>query len=218
MTQVAARGQQVGTAQLGGNVVRAAPQGGELSRPQRESIGVGASFEDVFRAEFASLYAYFARRLGATAAEELTAETFAIAYRRWTDLDPAVSARPWLYGIAANVAKHHWRRERRMLRAYARSGVDPAVEDADTSVERLDAAAASVPLATALAELRSGDREILLLSAWVGLSDGEIASALGLPVGTVKSRLSRARLRMRNRLGHIGQVEVATVTATKEQG
>jgi RNA polymerase sigma factor (sigma-70 family) len=176
-------------------------------------MNVGQSPEEVFTAEFASLYTFFARRLGPSMAEELTAETFAIAYRRWSDLDPSRPVRPWLYGIAANLLKHHWRKERRMLRAYARTGVDPLIGEADLPPEPVDVEAMRPALASALAELRYQEREILLLSAWADLSDGEIAESLGVPLGTVKSRLSRARQHMRNRLRPIGQVEVETPAA-----
>jgi RNA polymerase sigma-70 factor, ECF subfamily len=193
--------------------------GGELepSGLQRETMSVGHSFDEAFSAEFAPLRAYFAKRLGTSAAEELTAETFAVAYRRWSDLDPSRPVRPWLYGIATNLAKHHWRRERRMLRAYARTGLDPVLTEEDVSLDRLDAQSAGAVLAAALAELRHEEREVILLYAWTGLTDTGIADALGLPIGTVKSRLSRARQHLRNHLGLIGQVEVETVAATEER-
>jgi RNA polymerase sigma factor (sigma-70 family) len=179
---------------------------------------VGRSFDQVFEAEYRPLRGYLYRRLGSSEADELAAETFAIAYRRWDDLDPSRPARPWLYGIAANLLRHRWRKERRMLRAYARSGNEqtPAQSD-DASVERADAEAQMRSLAAALAELRSGEREVLLLHAWADMNDAEIAEALSLPIGTVKSRLHRARKRMRNRLAQSGQVEVNALTTTSEE-
>jgi RNA polymerase sigma-70 factor, ECF subfamily len=93
-----------------------------------------------------------------------------------------------------------------MLRAYARTGVDPVMTDDEETVERVDAGAQRRALAAALAELRPRDRELLLLHAWAELSDSEIAAALSWPVGTVKSRLHRVRRRLRNRLGPEGQV------------
>jgi len=170
------------------------------------------SFDAAFEAEFPSLHRYLARRLGASVADDLAAETFAVAFRSWERLDPERPVRPWLYGIAANLVRHHWRTEQRMLRAYARTGVDPVFADDDAAVERADADTARQELASALAELRPDDREILLLHAWAELTDSEIADALGLPVGTVKSRLSRTRHRLRNQLGGVGQeaVEVRT--------
>jgi len=169
---------------------------------------MGRSFDAAFEAEFASLHRYLARRLGASAADDLAAETFAVAFRSWDRLDPERPVRPWLYGIAANLVRHHWRKERRMLRAYARTGVDPVFADEDAAVERADAEGCRRDLATALAELRRDEREALLLHAWAELSDSEIADALGLPVGTVKSRLSRAREKLRNQLREVGQEPV----------
>jgi len=120
---------------------------------------MGRSFEAAFAAEFAPLHRYLARRVGPSAADELAAETFAVAFRNWDRLDPERPVRPWLYGIAANLMRHHWRKERRMLRAYARTGVDPVfAEDHPEPGSR--------ELAAALAELRRDEREILLLTAW----------------------------------------------------
>jgi RNA polymerase sigma factor (sigma-70 family) len=166
------------------------------------------SFDAAFEAEFASLHRYLARRLGASVADDLAAETFSIAFRSWDRLDPERPVRPWLYGIAANLVRHHWRRERRMLRAYARTGVDPVFADEDAADERADADARTQELAAALGELRRDEREILLLHAWAELTDAEIAEALGLPLGTVKSRLSRVRDKLRNRLTEVGQEPV----------
>jgi RNA polymerase sigma-70 factor (ECF subfamily) len=169
---------------------------------------MGRSFDDAFAAEFAPLHRYLARRLGASAADDLAAETFAVAFRNWDRLDPDRPVRPWLYGIAANLVRHHWRKERRMLRAYARTGVDPVFAEEDEAVERADAEARHRELATALAALRRDEREILLLHAWAELTDSEIADALGVPAGTVKSRLSRTREKLRNQLTEVGQEPV----------
>jgi RNA polymerase sigma-70 factor (ECF subfamily) len=169
---------------------------------------MGGSFEDAFEAEFAPLHRYLARRLGASAADDLAAETFAVAFRNWDRLDPARPVRPWLYGIAANLVRHHWRKERRMLRAYARTGVDPVFAEEDEAVERVDAEVRRRELAAALAALRREEREILLLNAWAELTNSEIAAVLDLPLGTVKSRLSRTRERLRNQLSDFGQEPV----------
>jgi RNA polymerase sigma-70 factor, ECF subfamily len=169
---------------------------------------MGRSFDDAFAAEFAPLHRYLARRLGASAADDLAAETFAVAFRSWDRLDPERPVRPWLYGIAANLVRHHWRKERRMLRAYARTGVDPVFADDEEAVERADADVRRQELASALARLGRSEREILLLHAWAELTDAEIAAALDLPVGTVKSRLSRTREKLRNQLTEVGQEPV----------
>lgn len=168
------------------------------------------SFDDVFAAELEPVHRYLARRFGNALADDLATETFAIAFRRWGDLDPSRPARPWLYGIAANVARHHRRKEQRMLRAYARAGVTPTVDENDLLGDRLESETAEHALAEALAALRPSEREVLLLNAWAELTDSEIADALSLPVGTVKSRLSRAHQHLRRHLSGIGQVEVET--------
>ena len=169
---------------------------------------MGLSFEAAFETEFPALHRYLRRRLGAATADDLAAETFAVAFRNWERLDPERPVRPWLYGIAANLVRHRWRAERRMLRAYARTGVDPVLDEVDATVERADAEAQRRELAAALAGLRRDERETLLLHAWAELTDSEIAVALDLPIGTVKSRLSRTREKLRNRLGEVGQEPV----------
>jgi RNA polymerase sigma-70 factor (ECF subfamily) len=178
---------------------------------------MGLSFEAAFEAEFGPLHRYLRRRVGSAAADDLAADTFGTAYANWERFDHTRPVRPWLYGIAANLVRHHWRDERRMLRAYARTGVDPVLAEDDDTVARLDADARRRELAGALAELRSRDREILLLHAWAELSDSEIAAALALPIGTVKSVLHRTRERLRNRLGAEGQTAVNAFSAKGEE-
>lgn len=176
---------------------------------------MGVTFAQAFDAEFPALHRFLRRRVGAAAADDLAAETFAIAYARWERFDQARPLRPWLYGIASNLMQHHWRTERRKLRAYARTGVDEIVDGLEASAGRLDARSRQRELAAALAALRPADREILLLHAWADLSDAEIATALSLPIGTVKSRLHRTRETLRNRLRPSGQ-ELETPVAREE--
>ena len=95
-----------------------------------------------------------------------------------------------------------------MLRAYARTGLDPVFAEDDDAVERADASVRRLELAEMLAALSRDEREILLLHAWAGLTDTEIAEALGLPIGTMKSRFSRTREKLRNQLGEVGQEAV----------
>jgi RNA polymerase sigma-70 factor (ECF subfamily) len=161
------------------------------------SVADATVFAAVFDRHFARVHRYLARRVGPTLADDLTAETFITAFRARDRFDPeALDARPWLFGIAANLLRRHWRAERRQLRAYARTGVDPCGDPLADAERRVDAVSAGPALAGALASLPRADREALLLYAWAELSYEEIASALGIPVGTVRSRLSRARRRM----------------------
>lgn len=163
------------------------------------------SFAEEFRSEYPLLYRYLARRLGSALADDLASETFMTAYANWGRFDETRALRPWLYGIAANLLRHHWRSERRQLQAYARTGIDPVFEDIDDALHRVEADAGKRELAAALADLSDAERDIVLLHAWAELSDREIAEALSLPIGTVKSRLHRARAQLQNRLGVSGQ-------------
>lgn len=178
---------------------------------------MGVTFAQAFDAEFPALHRFLRRRVGAAAADDLAADTFAIAFARWERFDRERPLRPWLYGIASHLMQHHWRTERRKLRAYARTGVDAITDELDASVGRLDARARQRELAGALAALRVADREILLLHAWAELTDAEIAAALSLPIGTVKSRLHRTRESLRNRLAASGKELGTPPVAAKEE-
>jgi RNA polymerase sigma factor (sigma-70 family) len=145
-----------------------------------------------------AIYRYIARRLGRDAADDLVAETFLAAFRQRARYDGThADARPWLYGIATRLIGRHRRDEVRFFRAIARTGVDPAAElIADQVTNRVAAQAASRDLAAAIAALPAAHRDVLLLIA-SGLGYQETAAALGVPVGTVSSRLLRARRRVR---------------------
>ncbi|MER5291118.1 RNA polymerase sigma factor [Streptomyces pharetrae] len=151
----------------------------------------------------ADIHRYAQRRLGAGPADDITAETFLIAFRTRARYDTGRGhARPWLYGIAANLIGKQRRTEVRALRALARTGHDPVAESwSERADARVTARTAHAPLAGALAALSAGDRHVLLLVAWADLTYPEVAVALGIPVGTVRSRLHRARRKVRAALG-----------------
>jgi RNA polymerase sigma factor (sigma-70 family) len=167
-------------------------------------------FRELFERHFPATLSFLRRRIGAEIAEDLAIETFALAFRRRGSYDGRrANARPWLFGIATNLLRRHRRTERRKLLAYARTGVDPdlALDPGYEAAEaRMEAQAAGPALALALASLHSGERDVLLLYAWSDLTYAEIADALAIPVGTVRSRLSRARSRFRGLLAASGQV------------
>jgi RNA polymerase sigma factor (sigma-70 family) len=161
------------------------------------------AFAALYDRHAAPIHRFAGRRLGDQMADDVVAETFLAAFRRRKRYDlHRADARPWLYGIAANVIGKHRRSEVRMLRAFARTGADPvAAGHADRVDSRVCAAAVQRDLAAALAGLPAGDRDVLLLIAWADLSYEETAAALGIPVGTVRSRLHRARRKVREALG-----------------
>jgi RNA polymerase sigma factor (sigma-70 family) len=161
-------------------------------------------FAELFRRHAPAIQRYAARRLGPGAAEDIVAEVFLAAFRqRGRYLLSQPDARPWLYGIATNLIGERRRAEVRMYRAYARSGADPLAAEghAQRVVEVVSAEAESPRLAAALASLKKRDRDALLLFTWGDLSYEEVARALDVPVGTVRSRLNRARRKLRAALG-----------------
>jgi RNA polymerase sigma factor (sigma-70 family) len=169
----------------------------------RQSWHEPEAFAALYDRHAAAMHRFVTRRLGAAAADDVVAECFLAAFlhRDRYDLDRA-DARPWLYGIAANIIGKHRRAEVRLLHALARTGADPVtVNHADQIESRVAASAAHRALAAALASLSPGDREVLLLIAWADLSYDEIAQAMSIPVGTVRSRLNRARRKTREALG-----------------
>jgi RNA polymerase sigma factor (sigma-70 family) len=142
-----------------------------------------AVFEAVFAAHFQAVYAYAARRVGEPLGEEVAAETFARAFAVRARYDDRGDVLPWLMGIASNLLRRHWRSERRRLNAYARSLGPEACEDPQSAREAIEA----------VARLPRRQREVVLLHVWADLSYEQIARALDIPVGTVRSRLHRAR-------------------------
>ncbi|MEU3935668.1 sigma-70 family RNA polymerase sigma factor [Streptomyces sp. NPDC029044] len=163
-------------------------------------------FAALFDRHAPAIHQYVTRRLGRDAADDVTAETFLTAFRIRARFDPArAGVRPWLYGIAAKQIGRHRRQEVQALKLLARTGHDPVADSwTDSADDRLAAEAAVRSLAGALARLPAGDRHVLLLFAWADLGYQEIAEALGIPVGTVRSRLNRARRKLRTQAGTVG--------------
>lgn len=150
------------------------------------------------------LAAYATRRVGATLARDIVADTFRVALQQLDSYEPARgSERAWLYGIATNLIRHHWRTEQRRLGVEARS-VRADVQPLDPLLhvdERIDATTRYQRVVDAVSTLDPEDRDLLVLIAWEHLTSSEAAAALGIPPGTVRSRLSR----IRTQLAHVVQ-------------
>ena len=171
----------------------------------RRSLTATEDFAAVFDRHASAVHRYVSRRVGAVVADDLTAETFLVAFRQRRRYDLSQpDARPWLYGIATNLLHRHRRTEVRQYRALARTGVDQVAEhDADRVVARVAATAASRRLAGVLAKLPVGERDVLLLVAQEEFGYAEVARALDIPIGTVRSRLHSARKRLRAALADL---------------
>jgi RNA polymerase sigma-70 factor, ECF subfamily len=168
------------------------------------SLSEPEAFEPIFDRHFRAVHTYLHRRAGRELADELAAETFALAFERRASCRGTRSALPWLYGIATNLLRRSWRTERRQLRAYGRTGVDRWAAYEEEAEARADSSSLDARLACALAAMRPRERDALLLYALADLSYEEIASALDVPIGTVRTWLHRAR--------EVGRRELAAET------
>jgi len=170
-----------------------------------------ALFGILFDRHFATIHRYLERRVGRDGADELAAEVFRIAFERRARFRALhESALPWLYGLATNLMLKWWRSERRHLHALARASNEwrDAHDGLEGADERVAAQALGGRLLDALASVPERDRDVLILNAWEELSYEEIAAALDIPVGTVRSRLNRARRTLRELLTDIGNEPV----------
>jgi RNA polymerase sigma factor (sigma-70 family) len=170
----------------------------ERSRTDRDHFG------GLYERYAPMLFRYAGQRVGPELAEDVVAETFLAAFRRRDRYDlRRPDARPWLFGILTREISRHRRAERSRYRTASRViAVDSVDGPADRVAADVTARAARRSLAAALPALSAGDRDVLLLVAWADLSYGEVAQALDIPIGTVRSRLSRARRVMREALGN----------------
>ena len=161
------------------------------------------AFAAIFDRHAEELYRYVVGRVGADAAADLVAEVFVVAFRtRGRYQRDRPDARPWLYGIATRLVARHRRDERRRLRALARVAAPGAVDGFEEhATHRVVAQQLHPRLARALRRLPAEDRDLLLLVAWGDLSYQQAGQALGIPMGTVASRLHRIRRKLRRALG-----------------
>ncbi|SDJ07416.1 RNA polymerase sigma factor [Nonomuraea jiangxiensis] len=178
----------------------------------RRSLREPEAFAEVFRRHASDITRYVTRRLGANAADDVVAETFLTAFRQRGHYDVTrPHARPWLYGIATNLIGRHVRTELHQLRVLERTGTDPVTAPfTDRSDDRVSAEASRRRLAGALATLPKGHRDALLLVAWAGLTYPEVAEALGVRIGTVRSRINRAREKLRKELGGVNPMTIVS--------
>ncbi|HUY59358.1 MAG TPA: RNA polymerase sigma factor [Solirubrobacteraceae bacterium] len=160
------------------------------------------AFANVFDRHFAFVYRYVARRAGRDRADDVASQTFTVAFaHRGRYRDDLGTARPWLLGIATNLLRAEHRNDQRLMLTVDRLGHEAVVSSsrsalAVASTDRDD----DSRLSNALAQLDPGQRDALLLHALGELSYAEIAAAMEIPIGTVRSRISRACAVLRTEL------------------
>jgi len=167
-----------------------------LARAERgEADAFGVLFE---RHGPAVLQFCFRRTADAALAEDLTSIVFLEAWRKRSQLELfQESARPWLFGVALNVVRSQYRAQRRYSDALARLPAPaPAEPESDRAIARIDAEREMRIVLDTVSKLNRREREVLELCVWAELSTEEAASSLGISVGAVRSRLSRARRRL----------------------
>jgi RNA polymerase sigma-70 factor, ECF subfamily len=160
------------------------------------SVVEGRWFELVFDRHYGRIHRFCVARAGIGAADDLASETFVVAFRRRAAYDVShADAAPWLYGIALNVLRAFHRRELARGRLVDRARLAFGSFPSGQLAYEEDGA-----LSAALRDLSEQDRDLIVLFAWAGLSYEQLGECLGLPVGTVRSRLSRVRERLRKQL------------------
>ncbi|TDD91342.1 RNA polymerase sigma factor [Actinomadura rubrisoli] len=175
------------------------PTDAELWRRARD--GDERAFGTLFDRHARTVYNYCFRRTASwSEAEDLTSVVFLETWRRRAHVSlPSGSMLPWLYGVATNVLHNHRRSLRRHRQALSRLPAPvPQPDGADEAAERLDAERRMRQVMDSIKTLPRHDREVLVLCVWEGLGYAEAAEALGIPVGTLRSRLARARARLRD--------------------
>lgn len=164
----------------------------------RRSLEQRAAFAELYDRHERVVYRYTARRIGASHADDITSETFLVAFSRREDFYGGRDARPWLLGIATTLMQKHARQEARAWKGMLVADLARVeVDEFDAADARIDAKDVIRRLGRALARLPAGDRDVLLLHAFANLDHEGIGLALSIPTGTVRSRLSRARRKLR---------------------
>jgi RNA polymerase sigma-70 factor, ECF subfamily len=180
------------------------PDDGELwsavARGDADAFGL------LFERHGRSVYNYCFRRTGNWArAEDLTSVVFLECWRRREVSLEGDKVLPWLLGVAANVCRNQRRSLARHQAALRRLPPPESTSDfADDILERLEDEQRMRAVLTVFSRLPRRDQDVLALCLWAGLSYEDAAAALRIPVGTVRSRLARARRRLRGELGEEG--------------
>lgn len=184
-----------------------------------DSAAVQASLTDperfglIFEQHHRVIWTYLARSAGTSVADDIAGEVFVAAFAQRDRFDPERgSVRAWLYGIATNKLRTALRSEGRARRAFARAAMPDQVPDNTLLIDDIDDLRSRAhQVKAALYQLSRADRELLILAVWEELSYADIAEATGVTIGTVRSRLSRTRGRLRELAATSGELSMEQV-------
>lgn len=172
-----------------------------------------AWFDGFYRQHERLVLAYCTRRVGAVDAGDATAKTFAVAWTRRDDVPEGERATRWLYGVARRILSHHWRGAGRAARLAERAGVMRTIPPRGPELTVIDSLEHQL-VRNAVMSLSSTDREVLMLSAWEGLTHVEIADVLDVSVAAVDKRVARAKVRLAERYESLMADSVTASRAT----
>jgi RNA polymerase sigma factor (sigma-70 family) len=171
---------------------------GEIIRESRETP---AAFAELYDRHADAIHRYAARRI-AEGADDIMSETFLVAFEKRLSFNESKDdALPWLYGISTVLLNRHRRQEAVAWRGLIADASAARTHPTDEADEKLDADRAIGKLAAAIHGMKPRDRNALLLYAWGDLDYAGVAEAMDVPVGTVRSRINRARRQLRHSIG-----------------
>ena len=173
-------------------------------------------FDRFYRERANAVYLYFLRRVGAEAAQDLTADVFVVAWRRWGAVPEGEASMAWLYGVARNVLMDRRRSMGRRVRLAEKVNAQPEPLVAGPEAQVVRSAEYEAVLA-ALMRLPEKDREIILLVGWEGLSREQVAEMMSVTRSAIDKRIARAYKRMARHLG-VGERATSTVRISAEEG
>ena len=176
-----------------------------------------AWFERFYDRHRPQVCAYCVRRVGSVDAADVVSQVFSIAWRRRDELPPPDRELPWLYGVARRVLGHHWRSAGRARRLASRAGVLPADAPPLPEVVAVESAEHAL-VREALAALRPSDREVLMLTAWEGLTHAEVGEVLDCSLAAVDKRVSRAKARLAEKYHALERTESPPLSARRGGG
>jgi RNA polymerase sigma factor (sigma-70 family) len=173
----------------------------------RLSLNDSERFTTIVERHAEALHRYLSKRAPKSAVDDLLADTLLTAFRSRENYDLSyLDARPWLFGIATNIVRHHRRSEGRRIARMKQWRIEDTERDRTEEVESDVMAKAEMrTIQWALDQLDGRYRDVLMLVAGPGLTYEEVARALEIPTGTVRSRMSRGRIQLRELLDFEGQ-------------